>query len=346
MNRNFSRRASLVFIAIALFSTITIRAHGPAGEMADAANNFWASLDKDQQAKAAFEFKADERQNWHFVPIERKGLPVKDLKPEQRPLAHALLASALSQRGLIKADTIMSMEKILFDLEGTNRRFPRDSELYFISVFGKPSTNSTWGWRWEGHHLAMNFTLVNGQEIAVTPSFMGTNPAEVKDGPRKGLRVLSVEEDLGRELIKSMTAEQKATAIFAKVALSDIVTGDKKKVQPLQPEGLLTSKMNAAQKSILKKLIEEYVRRYRPELASKDLTKIEQAGTDKISFAWAGGEEPGQGHYYRVQGPTFLIEYDNTQNNNNHIHAVWRDFNGDFGEDLLGKHYATTPHDK
>ena len=346
MNRNLSLRASFAFMVVALFSTSTLRAHGPAGEMADAANNFLVTLDKDQQAKAIYEFKADERQNWHFVPIERKGLPVKELRPEQRPLAHALLASALSQRGLIKADTIMSLEKILFDMEGANRRFPRDPELYFVTIFGKPSTNSTWGWRWEGHHLAMNFTLVNGQEIAATPSFLGTNPAEVKDGPRKGLRVLSAEEDLGRELIKSMSAEQKAAAIFAKAALSDVVTLDKKKVQPLQPGGLAAAGMNAEQKAILKKLIEEYVRRYRPELASADLAKIEQAGLDKISFAWAGGEELGQGHYYRVQGPTFLIEYDNTQNNNNHIHAVWRDFNGDFGEDILARHYATTPHDK
>jgi hypothetical protein len=271
---------------------------------------------------------------------------VKELKPEQRPLAGALLASALSQRGLVKVDTIMSMEKILFDKEGANRRFPRDPELYFVTIFGKPGTNQTWGWRWEGHHVSLNFTVVNGQEIAVTPSFLGTNPAEVKEGPRQGLRVLGAEEDLGRTLLRSLTTAQKATAIFTNVALSEVVSSDLKKVEPLKPAGLAAAQMTASQKAMLQQLIEEYVRRYRPELAATDLKKIEQAGFDKISFAWAGSEAPGEGHYYRVQGPTFLIEYDNTQNNNNHVHAVWRDFAGDFGEDILRRHYATSPHGK
>lgn len=346
MTHNVSRWTGYVLTAIALVLPNPVCAHGFAEEMADAANHFLASLDPVQKAKATFEFKSDERQNWHFVPLDRKGLSVKELKPEQRPLANALLASALSQRGLIKVDTIMSMEKILFDKEGANRRFPRDPELYFVSIFGKPATNSTWGWRWEGHHMSLNFTLVNGQEIAVTPSFLGTNPGEVREGPRKGLRVLGAEEDLGRQLLKSMTKEQKTIAIFTNVALSDVVSGEKRKVEPLKPDGLSVSKMTDGQKAKLKQVIEEYVRRYRPELADQDLAKIEKAGFEKISFAWAGGEELGQGHYYRVQGPTFLIEYDNTQNDNNHAHAVWRDFDGDFGEDILKRHYATSPHGK
>ena len=200
------------------------------------------------------------------------------------------------------------LEKILAELEKTTpRRIPRDAELYFVTIFGQPATNRTWGWRWEGHHLALNFTLVNGQQIAVTPSFMGTNPAEVKDGPRKGLRILAREEDLGRQLLQSLSDDQKKIAIFAPVALRDIVTGNQKKVKPLQPDGLAAAQMNAEQKAALKKLIEEYVRRYRPELADQDLAKIEQAGFDKICFAWAGGEATGQAHYYRVQGPTYLI---------------------------------------
>lgn len=345
MNRNLSPRASLVFMAVALFSTSILRAHGPAEEMADAANHFLASLDKDQRTKANYEFKSDERLNWHFIPKERNGLPIKEMKPEQRPLAHALLASVLSQRGLIKAETIQSLEKVLYDLEGAKRSFPRDPELYFVTIFGTPSTNSTWGWRWEGHHTAMNFTVINGQEIAATPSFMGTNPAEIKEGPRKGLRVLAAEEDLGRQLVKSLSPEQMKIALFDKVAPKDIVTGAQKKVQPLKPEGLAASGMKATQKAVLKQIIDEYVQRNRVEISAKDLAKIETAGFNKITFAWAGGVEPGEGHYYRVQGPTFLLEYDNTQNNNNHVHAVWRDFNGDFGEDLLAKHHATTPHD-
>jgi hypothetical protein len=213
-----------------------------------------------------------------------------------------------------------------------------------VSIFGSPG--KTWGWRVEGHHLSVNFTVVEGKEISAAPSFFGSNPAEVKQGPRKGLRILAAEEDLARELVKSLDAAQRKTAILTNVAYKDIITGAQRKVQPLAPAGLSAADMTSAQSDLLQKLVREYVYRQRPEGAGRDLEKIQKAGWTKVSFAWAGGLERGEGHYYRVQGPTFLLEYDCTQNDANHIHAAWRDFENDFGEDLLRKHYEEVPHGK
>jgi hypothetical protein len=245
----------------------------------------------------------------------------------------------------MKATTIMSLDEILRDME--NGTGPvRDPELYYVSIFGKPEATGTWGWRVEGHHLSLNFLIVDGKEITVTPSFFGSNPAEVRQGPRIGLRVLGTEEDLGRQLVKSFTDEQKKIVIYTNAAPREIITGNNRKATALTPTGLVASKMDKTQQKLLQQIIEEYVRNYRPELADDDLKKIEKAGWGKIFFAWAGGLEPGEGHYYRVQGPTFLMEFDNTQNNANHIHTVWRDFEHDFGEDLLREHYDSVPHDK
>lgn len=306
--------------------------------MAAAANAFLAALGTEAKAKAAFDFKNEERLNWHFIPKERKGLPLKDMSPTQRHLAYGLLGSSLSHRGYSKATSIMSLEQILAELEGPNRKMARDPELYFVTVFGTPGSKGTWGWRWEGHHLAFNFTVVNGQVVG-SPNFLGTNPAEVREGPRKGLRVLAVEEDLARALVKSLDASQRAAAVFTNTAPRDIITGADKRVKPLSPAGVSAAKLTKEQTANLQALVREYAQRIRPDVASRDLDKIAQAGWDKVHFAWAGPLDAGKGDYYRVQGPTFLLEYDNTQNNNNHVHAVWRDFDGDFGEDLLKRHY-------
>lgn len=312
--------------------------------MAEAANNFLAALTPEQKAKATFEAKDDERQNWHYIPKARKGLPFKEMTPAQTKLGHALLSSGLSQRGYVKAVTIMSLEQVLRELEAGRGTMVRDEDLYYVSIFGRPGTKETWGWRVEGHHLSLNFTIVNGREIGATPSFFGSNPAEVKEGPRKGLRVLAGEEDLGRALVKALNEDQQQVAITLKEAPKEIITAAARKVKPLETAGLPAARMTREQSAQLMQLVKEYVYRHRPEVADKDLEKIQKAGWDKVYFAWAGGTERGEGHYYRVQGPTFLMEYDNTQNNNNHIHAVWRDFENDFGEDLLRRHYETTPH--
>ena len=305
--------------------------------MAEAAEVFLENLSLEQRDKAVFPLKSPERFDWHFVPKERKGVSLKELNKRQRDKVHALLDSAMSQRGYIKATTIISLEKVLHDLENQNPR--RDPELYFLSIFGNPGPRGTWGWRFEGHHLSINFTIVNGQFISGTPVFMGANPAEVKEGPRNGSRALAEEEMLARQLVRLLDDEQLKIALVSENAPKDILTGNNRKATPLEPQGLAMLAMNREQSALLIKLVKEYLNRYRPEIAEDDWKKIQKAGIERIHFAWSGSIEPAQPHYYRVQGPTFLIEYDNVQNNANHIHTVWRDFESDFGEDVLKNHY-------
>lgn len=311
--------------------------------MATAANNFLAALTPEQRAKAAFDWKDEERFDWHFIPKARKGLPFKEMSSAERSLAQALLSSGLSQRGFAKAATIISLEQALFDLDDNAPL--RNAELYYVSIFGQPGKDA-WGWRVEGHHLSLNFAVQGDAVLAVTPSFFGSNPAEVKTGPRKGLRALAAEEDLGRELAQSLDPEQQKTAIITTNAPRDIITGHDRKAKSLEPQGIAAGKLKPGQKEVLMKLLHEYVFRYRNEIAEADLKKIRQSGEDRLYFAWAGSLEPGQAHYYRIQGPAFLMEYDDTQNNANHIHTVWRDLENDFGEDLLRQHYEQVPHAK
>jgi Protein of unknown function (DUF3500) len=325
------RIAAFVLLAVRLLAT-------PAGEMGAAANTFLSALTPEQKIKATFAFNAAERENWHFIPRDRNGLPLKEMTPAQRHLAYALLNSGLSHRGYGKAVTIMSLEQILQDMEGPNRRFPRDPELYYVSVFGDPADKGSWGWRVEGHHLAINFTIVDGVVVAGTPSFMGTNPGEVRTGGRTGLRVLGVEEDLARTLVTSLNEDQRRQAVVNPKAPDDILTVAAAVADIGPAKGLRLSEMDATQRDLVRKVIEEYVGRLRGELAAADLQQINAAGLDQVVFAWAGGLERGQGHYYRIHGPTFLFEYDNTQNDANHVHAVWRDFKGDFGRDILAEH--------
>ena len=336
-----------LLLALLAFSLATVsRAHVAGDEMAAAANKFLDALQPEQREKATFDFKGDERNNWFFIPKVRAGLTIKMMTPAQRELAHALLRAGLSAQGYEKATNIMSLEPVLKELEGPSGTMVRDNELYYFSIFGKPEAAGTWGWRVEGHHLSANFTIIKGEMFSGTPSFLGTNPAEVRKGPRMGLRVLAEDEDLGRALIKALSEEQRKTAIYDATAPKEMITSNKRKVTPLDTAGLAAAKMTGAQKAQLRSIVKAYVDRLRGDLAETDLQKIDKAGWDKVYFAWAGGIEKGDPHYYRVQGPTFLIEYDNTQNDANHIHAVWRDFDNDFGEDLVRKHYAEVPHEK
>jgi hypothetical protein len=329
----------LSLLAAALLCLRLAANAAPVDDMAAAAKTFLAALNDDQRSKAAFAFDSDERDNWHFVPRERKGLTLKEMIPAQRALVFSLLNSGMSQRGFSQATTIMSLEQVLQEMEGPSRRFPRDAELYHVSIFGTPDAKGTWGWRVEGHHLSVNFTVVDGKVAAGTPSFMGTNPAEIRKGPRAGLRVLAGEEDVARELVNSLNEKQKAVAVIDTKAPDDIATLDLRKVEPSKPAGIILGSLSSAQRDIAVRLIRTYVERLRGEVAASDFAKIQKAGLDKVSFAWAGSLEKGQRHYYRVQGPTFLLEYDNTQNDANHVHAVWRDFAHDFGLDLLKAHY-------
>ena len=253
-------------------------------------------------------------------------------------MAYALLASVLSARGLQKTAQIMSLEQILHDANPKGR-FARDPKWYFISIFGKPSVKGTWGWRFEGHHLSLSFTVVDGHIGGLTPSFLGTNPGKVLDGPRKGLQVLAKEEKIARALARSLNAKQRKVAVVDEKAPADIITKADRKARRLEPLGLAASEMNKKQFTQLWTLIEEYLRNYRLDLAEEGLKHLEGLDLKMIHFAWAGSLEPGKGHYYRIQAPDLLIEYDNTQNGANHVHCVVRDLKRDFGEDLLRQHY-------
>lgn len=309
-------------------------------EMSHAALDFLGTLGTELREKAAISFDSENRHDWGYVPRGRKGISLKELSQTQREAAMNLLRKALSSKGYDKATGVILLESVLAEIEGSWR----DPGLYFVSVFGSPSATEPWGWRVEGHHLSLNFTSVTGEVIAATPAFYGSNPAIVRKGAQKDLRVLGYEEDLARELLSSMSSAQRQKAVFSNRAPSEIVSGVEREIDPGTPKGLPVSEMTAEQRGSLMRLIEEYVGNIRPEFADGAMARIGKAGIEKIYFAWAGGEKKGEGHYYRIQGPTFLIEYDNTQNNANHIHSVWRDLENDFGADLLRRHYKEHPH--
>lgn len=332
----------------ALLAVADVHERRSSEEMASAAQNFVAALTEEQRAKAVFPFDSELREDWHFIPkAARKGLMFGEMLPEQVHLAHALLNASLSARGYRKASTIMSLESLVRDRERAAGGGPmlalRDPFRYYICIFGEPSATGTWGWSIEGHHISQNFTVVNGKAVASAPAFFGAEPHWVDSGSRKGLRVLGAEEDIARELLNSLNEEQRKQAIVGDKAPRDIFTSNQRKVEfEGQPKGLAYSAMNAKQKETLELLVEEYIANVPPELAGRRRDAYERADKRQLYFAWMGSTKPGLGeaHYYRVQGTTFLIEYDNIQHNANHSHTVWRDYAGDFGRDLLAEHHA------
>jgi len=355
-----------VSLAVAGAAGSLVSAERSSSSMQAAATKFVASLTPEQRQKASFAFDSEERMRWHFIPTgtaqgrwPRYGLLIKEMSEPQRKLAHDLLKASLSQRGYLTASSIMDLETVLGALEAAQRAaapprgagappappiIVRDSEGYFFSVFGTPSAKDTWGWRVEGHHVSLHFTIVNGTLLASSPTFFGSNPAEVREGPKKGLRILAAEEDAARELVTSLDAAQREKAIVDKTAPNDMLTMANVDIKPLSPAGLTADAMTAGQREQLMKLVDVYIGFMPADVAAERLARVKKAGVEKIGFVWAGPIERGQKHYYRVQGPTFLIEYDNTQNDGNHIHSVWRDFNGDFGRDLLREHLKTVAH--
>jgi hypothetical protein len=334
-----------LLLVLLIASTVTKAAIAQAkvNSMVDAANSLLTALTPEQKAKALLPFNSEERFHWFYTPVSRKGVPFKELNAGQRQAGLALLRTGLSEKGYSKAETIRKLEDVLRELERDDGS-TRNPDLYFFTFFGEPSATGAWGWRYEGHHCSQNWTMVNGKLIGSSPQFFGANPAEVDDGPMKGTRVLSAEEDLGRSLVKSLSAAQRAEGILSTSAPGDILTTNQRKAAIQADKGIAYSKLNKDQQGNMLALIEEYLNAQPKAEAQRRLDKIRQAGFDQIKFAWMGGLEKGQGHYYRVQGSTFLIEYDNTQNDANHIHCVWRDFNGDWGADLLAQHYRNSPH--
>ena len=323
------RRLCLVVVCLLLSGGAAYYQAQDVPEMASVTKAFLASLTPQQRAKAQFSFDSPERFNWNFVPIDRKGLPFKEIQDSQKPLMFRMMVAAMGTKGRTKAQTIMELEKVL----------GRDSELYYFSIFGDPAPNETWGWRFEGHHVAFNVTMDKGKFVSATPTFLGANPATVMDGPLKGTRVLEREEDLARQFLWSLDQMQRKTAIINVSAPSDIITSNSRQAQLINPVGLAASTLNPRQKEMLFALIKEYAERTTGQNSQAVMTDLAKLSLDQLHFAWAGSQDPGQPHYYRVQTPTFLIEYDNTQNNANHIHSVWRDLKNDFGVDVLREHY-------
>jgi uncharacterized protein DUF3500 len=333
------KRFLLIFGAAGLLMAAYERTR-PEDVMTMAAKAYLNALTPEQRARAVFPFTSEERLNWHFIPIARKGVALREMTPAQKHLAEALMSAGLSQQGVIKAHTIMSLEQVLKDAEqGTGPE--RDPENYHVWIFGEPSERGTWGYRFEGHHISLNWTVVNGR-IASSPSFFGANPAEVKGGTRAGLRALMREEDLGYDLMNSLTDEQRALAIVDKTAYKDILTSDARKAALKgQPSGLPFSRMTAPQKEILTNLVSEYAANFPDPIAQMRMEQFQKM-RENLFFAWSGGFHRHELHYYRIQTPAFLIEFDETQDNANHIHSVWRDFQGDFGLDLLAAHYQAS----
>jgi len=313
-----------------------------AARMAAAAEAFVATLSPQERAAAVFPYASDERLHWHFIPNEmfpRKGLAFRRMSAAQKDRAHALLKTGLSQKGYLTATAIIGLEDVLRAIENSPR-FARSPLDYQFSVFGTPGARGLWGWRVEGHHLSVHFAIRDGRVLSTSPLFTGANPAEVKEGPKAGLRVLAPLEDAGRALVESLTPAQRTTAVLTGTAPNDIVSGNKRDIAPLTPAGIAHASLTAPQRDAMKRLLEAYTSMMAPGLAEERMSRVAGAGLDKVTFAWAGPMTRGAKHYYRLQGPTFLIEYDNSQNDGNHIHAVWRDFHGDFVRDLLGEHLA------
>jgi hypothetical protein len=342
----------VVLSAVAWFGAMRAAERSPAA-MAEAATKLLASFSAEQRQEGTFPFDSAEREHWGFVPTEifaRNGLILGKMSEPQRKLAHDLLRSGLSQKGYLTASSIMDLEIVLRGLEDAGggdaarpgaTRMVRDPVKYFFSIFGTPSARGTWGWRVEGHHVSLNFTIIDGAMVASAPSFFGSNPAEVKEGPKKGLRILAEEEDTARALVMALDDAQRTKAIINKAAPNDIATMNAVKIEPLAGGGIPVNELKPNQREMLMKVVDSYVSAMASDIAEERMARLRKAGLDKLVFAWAGDLERGKRHYYRVQGPTFLIEYDNTQNDANHIHSVWRDFPGDFGRDLLREHLKT-----
>lgn len=306
-----------------------------------AASALLKSLDKDQLQKINIDINSEERKIWYYIPISRCGLMLKEMNESQRALAMNLLKATLSEQGSQKAIAIMQLEIILKELEnGWPENERRDPLKYYFSIFGKPGNSSPWGWRIEGHHISLNFTA-DGKKIASgTPLFMGTNPGIVPSGAHKGYQIQKEEANLAFELLNSFDAEQEKQAIYSTTAPYDMLTENSKKIGFLKDEGIAFSELNADQQKLLMKIIAAYVKNYPFGFADEFMRKIEKAGLDKIKFAWSGDKVyGGKGHYYRIQNDVLLIEYDNVQNQANHLHTVVRDLTNDFGEEVLRNHY-------
>jgi hypothetical protein len=336
----------LLFILLAALSMAAAaqdQAHpsaSVASKMRSAVERFLAALPAESRAQAVRPFEDRDRVDWHYTPRSRNGISLKDLDPAGREAVHGLLRIALSAAGHRKVVNIIELELVLREISTFG--WSRDPERYHLTVYGTPDRARRWGWRFEGHHLSLNFTLAGEKRVVDTPSFFGANPATVGSGSKKGLRALGEEHDAGWALLESLSEAQRREAVFETRPYGDIVTRNQDQVDPLAAAGLSAAKLDERQRALLWKLVETYARGFEPGLAEARLARARQGGIERLRFGWAGSTARGKPHYYRVQGPLILIEYDASQADGNHIHTVWRDFSGDFGRDLLREHHAAT----
>ena len=307
-----------------------------------AARAFLSTLDASQRDDALFPFDDPERTRWAYVPQRRTGLALGAMNAGQRAAAFGLLGTGLSERGARLARGVIDLEGTLGMLEGNPGG--RDPGRYYLSLFVGPGRAEPWGWGFEGHHLSVNVTELGAHGQVVAPLFMGANPARVPSGPQAGQRLLGAEEDLGFALLGMLDAAQRARATIADQTFGEIVTRSVPTVGTMALAGLPAAEMTAAQQQALRQLLELYAGRMADSSARRQLQRIEEVGFGRLHFAWAGSGQPGRPHYYRIHGPTVLVEYDNSQNGANHVHSVWRDLENDFGGDLLRRHYGGAPH--
>lgn len=308
--------------------------------------DFLKSLTQAQRNKTQMPFDDESRMLWHYIPssmFPRAGIQLNELDPNQKAKLEELLRTFLSETGYNKTMKIIDLENVLLEISGDS--IMRNPENYSVAFYGSPEKDSLWAFSFEGHHISLNFTIHNGK-VETAPRFFGANPARIPSGPREGERTLQKEEDLGFELINSLSEKQRKIAIFQEEPFFDIVTGKSKEVEPLNPVGILYGQLNRNQQLIFLKLLDEYLSTMPAEQAEKRMNSIRDEEINELRFGWAGATVVGEGHYYRIQGKSFLIEFDNVQNNANHIHTVWRDFDGDFGRDIIREHYENSDHHK
>lgn len=341
-----SRIGTLLFVAaIGSISLAAVLRRPTTEGMRQAAETLVSTLDDSQRQQVLLPFDSQARVQWHFIPKdERKGLALRDMNDAQKAATLRLVRSALSESGYSTTTRIMLLEGVLRRLEGSGGRWDRDPEGYYVTLFGKPSeSDSRWGLSFEGHHLSLNFVCRGNEVLDSTPQFFGANPATIRsdvEGPLdKGARTLADEQDLGFKLLAQLSEAQKEKAVIAQEAPAEIRAAGEPQPPGEPPAGLSYREMTGPQLETLEQLVGVYASAMPAEVAEARLEAIRQAGWGNVHFAWAGASEPGIGHYYRVQGPTFLIEFVNTQpdaegNPANHIHCVWRDTTGDFDQPI------------
>ena len=297
-----------------------------AGGMASAATRFLEALPANVRSSALLPFNTERRYNWHWFPsYDRDGPMLVDLGTQARERAFALLEASTSPMGYKKARQIMSLQTEL----------GRDPLNYHIAVYGQPSASGTWGWRIEGHHLSLHYTVVKGQTVVLAPFFLGASPTTVREGTRTGLRTMQREEEAGRELVRSLDAGTRSKIVFNAQTPGDTITQNAVQAKPLENVGLTLADLSAAQRNLVQEIINEYLGVAPASAANPALERVRQSNPASVRFGWSGSLEPNQRHYYRLQGPSFLLEYDNSRDSGTHIHSQWRDFEGDWGRNLL-----------